>query len=51
MTYGNGFAAADDVVAHELSHGVTENASNLVYSNQSGARMRASPTSSARLST
>jgi bacillolysin len=37
MTYGNGFAAADDVVAHELSHGVTENASNLVYSSQSGA--------------
>ena len=37
MTYGNGFAAADDVVAHELSHGVTENASNLVYSYQSGA--------------
>ena len=37
MTYGNGFAAADDVVAHELSHGVTENSSNLVYSNQSGA--------------
>ena len=37
MTYGDGFAAADDVVAHELSHGVTEYASGLVYSNQSGA--------------
>lgn len=37
MTYGNGFAAADDVVAHELTHGVTENSSRLVYSNQSGA--------------
>ncbi|CAN5814475.1 hypothetical protein BH10CHL1_BH10CHL1_32090 [soil metagenome] len=37
MTYGNGFAAADDVVAHELSHAVTERTSNLVYSNQSGA--------------
>jgi len=37
MTYGNGFAAADDVVAHELSHAVTEYSSNLVYSNQSGA--------------
>ncbi|MFZ2487173.1 MAG: M4 family metallopeptidase [Anaerolineae bacterium] len=37
MTYGDGFAAADDVVAHELSHGVTEYSSNLVYSYQSGA--------------
>ncbi len=37
MTYGDGFAAADDVVAHELSHGVTQYASGLVYSNQSGA--------------
>ena len=37
MTYGDGFAAADDVVAHELSHGVTEYSSALVYSNQSGA--------------
>ena len=37
MTYGDGFAAADDVVAHELSHGVTEYASGLVYSYQSGA--------------
>ena len=37
MVYGNGFAAADDVVAHELTHGVTQYASGLVYSNQSGA--------------
>jgi Zn-dependent metalloprotease len=37
MTYGDGFAAADDVVAHELSHGVTQYTSNLVYSYQSGA--------------
>ncbi len=37
MTYGDGFAAADDVVAHELSHGVTEYASGLIYSYQSGA--------------
>jgi Zn-dependent metalloprotease len=37
MTYGDGFASADDVVAHELSHAVTEYTSNLVYSNQSGA--------------
>jgi Zn-dependent metalloprotease len=37
MTYGKGFSAADDVVAHELSHAVTEYASGLVYSYQSGA--------------
>jgi Zn-dependent metalloprotease len=37
MTYGDGFAAADDVVSHELSHAVTEYASGLIYSYQSGA--------------
>ena len=37
MTYGSGFASADDVVAHELSHGVTQDASGLIYSYQSGA--------------
>lgn len=37
MAYGDGFAAADDVVAHELTHGVTTFESNLVYANQSGA--------------
>ncbi len=37
MTYGEGFAAADDVVAHELSHGVTEYTSNLFYYFQAGA--------------
>ncbi len=37
MVYGAGFASADDVVAHELTHGVTEYESNLVYANQSGA--------------
>ncbi len=37
MVYGAGFAAADDVVAHELTHGVTENESNLFYYMQSGA--------------
>ncbi len=38
MTYGNkGFFAADDVVAHELTHGVTEHASNLFYYYESGA--------------
>ena len=36
MTYGEGFAA-DDVVAHELTHGVTEFTSGLIYLNQSGA--------------
>ena len=51
MTYGDGFAAADDVVAHELSHGVTEYASGLVSSNQSARSTRAIPTFSARPST
>ena len=37
MTYGDGFAHADDVVAHELTHGVTENESNLLYWYESGA--------------
>jgi bacillolysin len=37
MAYGQGFAAADDVVGHELTHGVTEFESNLFYYYQSGA--------------
>jgi bacillolysin len=37
MVYGGGFAKADDVVAHELSHGVTQHTSGLVYWDQSGA--------------
>ncbi len=37
MVYGAGFASADDVVGHELTHGVTENTSNLFYYYQSGA--------------
>ena len=37
MVYGNGFSAADDVVAHELTHGFTEFTSNLFYWFQSGA--------------
>ncbi len=39
MVYGNayGFAQADDIVAHELSHGVTQYESNLFYYYQSGA--------------
>jgi bacillolysin len=37
MVYGGGFAKADDVVAHELSHGVTQHTSGLIYWYQSGA--------------
>ncbi len=37
MVYGTGYAAADDVVAHELTHGVTEYESGLYYYMQSGA--------------
>ena len=37
MVYGAGFAGADDVVSHELTHGVTEYTSGLFYYYQSGA--------------
>jgi len=37
MVYGAGYTAADDVVAHELSHGVTQHTAGLVYWFQSGA--------------
>ena len=39
MVYGDahGFARADDVIAHELTHAVTERESNLFYYYQSGA--------------
>jgi Zn-dependent metalloprotease len=37
MVYGDGFSLADDVVAHELTHGVTERTSNLLYLSESGA--------------
>jgi len=37
MVYGSGFAAADDVVAHELTHGVTQATASLLYWYQSGA--------------
>ena len=37
MRFGNGFAAADDVVGHELTHAVTEAESNLIYWGESGA--------------
>ncbi|MEX2393995.1 MAG: Calx-beta domain-containing protein [Actinomycetota bacterium] len=36
LTFGEGFVA-DDVVAHELTHGVTEKESSLFYAYQSGA--------------
>ena len=38
MTYGDGcFIVTDDVVAHELTHGVTQYESSLIYQGQSGA--------------
>ncbi|MBI4746114.1 MAG: M4 family metallopeptidase, partial [Deltaproteobacteria bacterium] len=37
MAYGDGFSQADDVVGHELTHGVTDHTSNLLYYYQSGA--------------
>jgi hypothetical protein len=37
LYFGPGFAAAPDVVAHELTHGVTEFSANLFYAYQSGA--------------
>jgi hypothetical protein len=37
MVFGEGFASADDVVGHELTHGVTQHTSNLLYYFQSGA--------------
>src|SRR6185369_6471708 len=37
MVYGNGYASADDVVGHELTHAVTERTAGLFYYMQSGA--------------
>lgn len=37
MVYGQGYASADDVVGHELTHGVTDYESHLFYFYQSGA--------------
>lgn len=37
MVYADGFASADDVVGHELTHAVTEYSANLLYYVQSGA--------------
>lgn len=37
MVFGAGFASADDVIGHELTHGVTDYTSQLLYAYQSGA--------------
>ncbi|WP_151082086.1 M4 family metallopeptidase [Nocardioides cynanchi] len=37
MFYGDGFAGADDVVGHEMTHGVIQHNANLLYWGQSGA--------------
>ena len=37
MYYGEGYAVADDVVGHEITHGFTEHTSGLFYWGQSGA--------------
>ena len=37
MVYGADFSKADDVVAHELTHAVTEKSAKLIYFMQSGA--------------
>jgi len=37
LVYGDSYSSADDVVAHELTHAVTERSSNLLYYYQSGA--------------
>jgi len=37
MYFGAGYASADDVVGHELTHGVTQATSGLIYFGESGA--------------
>ena len=37
MVYADGYSSADDVVAHELTHAVTQYTANLLYYMQSGA--------------
>lgn len=37
MIYGDGFPRADDIVAHEMTHAVTEYSADLFYCAQSGA--------------
>ncbi len=36
MFYGEGYAVADDVVGHEMTHGVIDHSSDLFYWGQSG---------------
>ena len=36
MFYGEGYASADDVVGHEMTHGITSRTAALVYSGESG---------------
>jgi Zn-dependent metalloprotease len=37
MRFGTGYASADDVVGHELTHGVTQHGADLIYWGESGA--------------
>lgn len=37
MVFGQGYASADDVISHELTHGVTTSESNLIYAYEPGA--------------
>jgi len=37
MVFGEGYSSADDIVGHEMTHGVTSYESNLFYYMQSGA--------------
>lgn len=37
MFYGDGYASADDVVGHEMTHGIIDRSSGLFYWGQSGA--------------
>ncbi|WP_395658712.1 M4 family metallopeptidase [Nocardioides sp.] len=37
MYYGDGYASADDVVGHEMTHGIVDHSSELFYWGQSGA--------------
>lgn len=37
MLYGQGYASADDVVGHEMTHGFVQHTSNLFYFGQPGA--------------
>ena len=58
VTYGDGdspdfraFSGGLDVVAHELTHGVTEFTPGLIYENESGALNESTSTSWMRMTT